>query len=233
MPEWIQQVLDTTTPGVAVLPAALLLGILGAVTSCCNLAVIGAIAGYSGSLGETRDRRGILLTGLFFMLGAILALAALGAVTGFVGRVAGESLGAYWKFFAGLILVFFGLASLDLLPFDLPNLGFLGGPSQRGFVGSMLYGLAIGGGMTTCSVCCSPVLPVVLAYTTLQGGTAWGTAVLGTFAVGFSLPLAGGLVGLGLGFGKLRTVAKRATLVIRIAAGVMLIGVGFYLLAMI
>jgi cytochrome c biogenesis protein CcdA len=231
MSEWIQQVLDTTTPGVAVLPAALLLGILGAVTSCCNLAVIGAIAGYSGSLSEQRDRKGILVAGLFFMLGTIIALAVLGAVTGFVGKIAGDALGTYWKLFAGLIMVFFGLASLDFLPFGLPKFNVSSKPGRRGFVGSMLYGLAVGGGATACSLCCSPVLPVVLGYTTLQGGTTWGAIVLGTFAVGYSLPLAAGLVGLGLGLGKLRSVVGKATPVIRIVAGVILIGIGFYLLA--
>jgi cytochrome c-type biogenesis protein len=233
--EWIQQVLDTTTPGLSVLPAALLLGFLGSVTSCCNFALVGAIAGYSSSLSEHGERKRILIAGLSFMLGTFIALAALGAVTGFIGKVAGESLGIYWQLFAGLIMVFLGLASLDLLPFSLPRFIATNNSNvtvkQRGFWSSMLYGLAVGGGATTCSMCCNPVLPAMLGYTTLQGGIAWGTAVLGMFAVGYSLPLALGLVGLGLGLGKLRSIAGKATPIVRIVAGMILIGVGFYLLA--
>jgi cytochrome c biogenesis protein CcdA len=231
MTEWIENVLSSPTPSLAVLPAALLLGVLGAVTSCgCNLAVIGAVAGFSGSLSDSRNRKPIILGGLFFMLGTILALGILGAVTGLVGKFVGASLGRYWKLIAGLIMVFFGLASLDFLPFSLPSFGFRGESARRGLIGSAVYGLAVGGGTTACSVFCNPLLPVALGYTTLQGGTAWGAAVLGVFALGYSLPLAAGLVGLGLGLGKIRDVAQKAAPVIRIVAGVLLIGVGFYLL---
>jgi cytochrome c biogenesis protein CcdA len=232
MPEWIQQIMSSSTPSLAVLPAALLLGVLGAVTSCgCNLAVVGAVAGFSGSLSEGQKRKHILFGGLFFMLGTVIALGILGAVTGFVGKMAGASLGKYWKLVAGLIMVFFGLASLDFLPFKLPSLQFGAGKVNRGLAGSAVYGLAVGGGTTACSVFCNPILPVALGYTTLQGGVAWGAAVLGMFALGYSLPLAAGLVGLGLGLSKLRGAAEKAAPVVRIVAGVLLIGVGFYLLA--
>ncbi len=231
MPDWIQHSLSSSDPGFAVLGAALVLGIVGAVTSCgCNLAMIGAVAGYSGSLSDNHSRKKIILGGLFFMVGTILALAVLGAVTGFIGKVAGASLGSYWKFGAGLIMVFFGLASLDFLPFKMPSLKLKGKSSSRGFVSSAVYGLAIGGGTTACSMFCNPVLPVALGYTTLQGQTFWGALVLGSFAVGYSLPLTAGLIGLGMGLGKLRTVAQKAAPVLRWASGLILITVGFYLL---
>jgi cytochrome c biogenesis protein CcdA len=51
--------------------------------------MIGAVAGYAGGLGERRSRRELLLVGAFFAIGTILSLAALGAVAGFVGQVAG------------------------------------------------------------------------------------------------------------------------------------------------
>jgi putative Mn2+ efflux pump MntP len=40
-------------------------------------------------------------------------------VAGFVGQVVNVSLGRYWKAFAGVILIFFGLSSLQLPPFKL------------------------------------------------------------------------------------------------------------------
>ena len=48
------------------------------------------------------------------------------------------------------------------------------------------------------------------------------------FAIGFSLPLAA--LALGASFGKAALKAKRAEAVIRVAAGLLLIGVGFYFL---
>jgi cytochrome c biogenesis protein CcdA len=171
-----------------------------------------------------------MLAGLFFMVGTIVALAAIGAVTGFVGKVAGSTLGMYWKLAAGMLMVLFGLISLDVLPFKLPRLDASKISERGGLAGPVVYGLLVGGGMTSCSVGCNPVLPLVIGYSTLQGGTLWGAAVLGTFALGFSLPLALVLVGLGLGLARLQALGQKVMPAIRATAGVILIAVGFYLL---
>jgi len=82
------------TSGLAILPAAFLFGALAAVSSCCTLPVLGAVAGYASSLDARSARRERLYVALAFMVGTILSLAALGAVTGFVGDLAGASLDA-------------------------------------------------------------------------------------------------------------------------------------------
>ncbi len=228
MLEWVQQVLGSPA-GAAALPVVFILGVAGSVTSCCTLPVLGAVAGFSGSLGS--DRRDVLLCGMSFLVGTVLALSVMGAVTGFIGQVAGAALGTYWKLAAGLIIVFFGLVSLGMVPFRIPGFGLRTPVRRRGFASTMIYGLAVGGGTTTCSVGCNPLLPLVLGYTTVEGSAAWGAALLFVFALGYSLPLAAALVGLGLGLRKLGHVVSRAAPVVRIAAGVVLIVVGFYLLA--
>lgn len=231
MVEWSAEILKSASFSLAVFPAAFLLGLMGAVTSCCNLAVLGAVAGYSGSVGHHSDRRAILVTGLFFILGTVAACAALGAVSGFVGRLAAASLGFYWKLFAGFIMVLFGLASLNLIPFDVAHLGFTRNTQERRSSWATLYGLAVGGGAASCSVVCNPVLPVVLAVTTFQGHVLWGAAILTVFSIGKSLPMAAVLVGLGLGFGRLESVVRTINPVMQKMAGVLLIVTGFYLLA--
>ncbi|MDH3890021.1 MAG: hypothetical protein OEV49_02970 [candidate division Zixibacteria bacterium] len=231
MQEWILQVLETPTLDITVLLAAFLLGMVGAVGSCCGLPVLAAIAGYSGAEGGGQNRRSILLSGGFFMIGTIAALAGLGAITGFVSQTIGTAMGVYWKVFAGLVMIFFGVVSLDLVPFALPSFGSgVALQSSAGPTKAIVYGLALGGGTTACSVGCNPVLPVVLGVVTLQGQTWWGALLLGAFAIGYSLPLAAGLVGLGYGFGKLTSVLQRFAPAIKYGAGVLLIGVGFYLL---
>ncbi len=231
MVEWSAAILNSSTLSVAVLPAAFLLGLIGSVTSCCTLPVLGAIAGYSGAVGLETDRRALLVAALFFMLGTVGAFAALGAVSGFIGQLAGASLGLYWKLFAGFISVLFGLATLRLLPFDATRLGIRGNAWQIQSSGAAVYGLAVGGGAATCSMCCSPILPVALAVTTLQGHPLWGAAILTVFSIGYSLPMAGVLLGMGLGFRSLTSIVQQISPVIQKVAGVLLILMGFYLLA--
>ncbi len=231
MQEWISQTLQSPTLGLTALVAALLLGLVGAVTSCCNLAVFAAVAGYSGMHSQERNRRDILIGGLFFMLGTFMALAILGAVTGLISQTVGSELGVYWKLFGGLVIVFFGLATLKLVPFRLPRFGSATGNMPRGTAKAMIYGFAIGGGITACSACCNPALFVALGMATLQGRTVWGAAIMTAFAIGYSLPLAGAVIGLGFGFGKLGSATRKLRPVINVMAGILLIGVGFYLLA--
>ena len=231
MHEWIRHTLSADQLGLAVLPAAFLLGVLGSVSSCCTLPVIGAVAGYAGGLGERRDRREILLVGVFFCLGTILSLAALGAAAGFIGQVVSASLAVYWRVAAGVILVAFGLIAVGLLQLRIPRLNLAVRPGKRGVAGALVYGLALGGGTTACSFACNPLLPVAMGAAVLKGATLLGAAMLTSFAIGYSLPLAAGLVGVGLGIGRLGRIATRAMPVARIAGGVLLIGVGFYLLA--
>ncbi len=228
MQDWVTQVLESPQFTLAVLPAAVLLGLLAAASSCCSIPALGAIVGYSGSR-EDMSRRATMLAGLFFMVGTIIALAALGGVAGFVSQMAGTALGRYWKIFAGLAMILFGLAALNLVPFKLPSVTLTGRAVPGGPLGAALFGLVVGGSATACSAGCNPVLPVALGIATLQGHTLWGAAILGAFAVGFSLPLTAIL--LGLSFGKSALKAQKATTVIRITGGVLLVGVGFYLLA--
>ncbi len=231
MLEWSAAILQSSTFSVAVFPAAFVLGVIGSVTSCCNLPVLGAIAGYSGAVGHDTDRRALLVAGLFFMLGTVGAFATLGAVSGFVGQVAGASFGLYWKLFAGFISVLFGLATLGLLPLDLTRLGFTGKAWKMGSSGATIYGLAVGGGAAACSVCCNPILPVALTVTALQGHTVWGAAILTVFSIGYSLPIAGVLVGMGLGVRRLTSAVQKVSPIFQKVAGVLLIVLGFYLLA--
>lgn len=229
MEDWIQHALSGDSLGLAVLPAALLLGVLGAIGSCCTLPVLAAVAGYSGSLTGNRSRREVLLVGLFFMLGTMVALTILGAITGFVGQMAGAALGRTWTLFAGIVMVFFGMVSLDLVPFSLPRINVEGRFAGRGPVGAMVYGLAVGGATTACSVCCNPVLAVALGASVLQGATLLGAVILAVFAVGYSLPLTAGLVGIGMGLGALGRIAEKTVPFMRVGAGILLVGTGIFL----
>ncbi len=229
MQEWINQALESGTLSLAGLLAAFLLGLISSIASaCCTLPVLGAVVGYSGTR-KGNGRRATLLAALFFMVGTTIATVILGAVAGFIGQVAQSTLGKYWKLFAGLIAIFFGLASLKLLPFKLPQKIYKSEAQPKGLFGAAVFGLVVGGGVGVCSLPCNPGIFIVLGVVILQGYSLWAMAILVAYAIGFSLPLAA--IMLGVSFGKSVAKAKKAETTIRIIAGVLLIAAGFYFLA--
>jgi cytochrome c biogenesis protein CcdA len=165
------------------------------------------------------------------MVGTTVALIVLGLVAGFVGQAAQALLGRYWKLFAGAMAVILGLAALKLLPLKLPQLTRktdARSPS-RGVFGVAVVGLLMGGGVAACSLPCNPGIFIVLGASVLMGQVLWGVVLMAAFAVGFSLPLSAIL--LGVSFGKASLKAQKAEAAIRVVAGVLLVGAGFYLLA--
>ena len=207
---------------------ALLLGSVSAATSaCCTLPALGILIGYSGAR-EEQSRRAAVGTVIFFNVGTILSLMIIGGIAGFIGQTAQMSLGGYWKIFAGIIAIVFGLATLKLLPFELPtlNLNTTGTGSKK--LGSAAAGLLMGGGVAACSLPCNPGIFIVLGAAILQGQVVWATLLLALFAVGFSLPL--GAVLLGVSLGKTALISKNADIAIRWVSGCMLLVAGFYLL---
>ncbi len=228
MQEWIRQVLDVPAFGVLVLPAALLLGVLSVVATPCNVPLFAAVTGYAGSR-EDRRRSNVLLACACLMLGTILALSVLGALIGYLGYVAGGAAGLYGRLFIGFITIVFGLAALGLLPFRLPDFKPANTQQSGGLLGAAVFGSAVGAASITCTLaCCGPLLPLILSLAAMRGQPGWGASILTSFAIGYSVPLAA--VMLGVSFGRLSGVAMKVATPIRYAAGILLVGVGFWLL---
>lgn len=207
---------------------ALILGAASAIAStCCTLPALGLIAGYSGT--QTQDtRKALIKSTLFFMIGTIVALMIIGAISGFIGQVAQITLGRYWKVFAGIIAVILGLATLKLLPFDISLGNFDPSKMKQNKFGSLLTGFALGGIVAVSSLPCNPGIFIVMGAAILQGAILWAMLLLGFYAVGFALPL-GALV-LGISLSKFSLASKGLDTAFRWVAGLILIGVGFYFL---
>jgi cytochrome c biogenesis protein CcdA len=231
MLESITNTLQSASMGPAAVPLALLLGLVSAVASaCCTLPAMGMLVAYSGTR-EDVNRRAALASAISFMAGTTLALIVLGFVAGFVGQAAQALLGRYWKVFAGLIAIVLGLAALKLLPLKVPQLSRKAEArsSSPGVLGVALVGLLMGGGVAACSLPCNPGIFIVLGAAVLQGHALWGMVLMAAFGIGFSLPLSAILFG--VSFGKASIKAQKAEAAIRVVAGVLLVGAGFYLLA--
>ncbi|MFC1566850.1 cytochrome c biogenesis CcdA family protein [bacterium] len=207
---------------------ALVLGAVSAVTSvCCTLPAIAILIGYSGAKKET-DRKVIIMSSLFFTFGIVLALMIIGGVAGFVGQVAQNVLGRYWKVFAGITAIIFGLATLKMLPFNISFGKIEKKISSFDKLGILVTGLIMGGIIAVSSLPCNPGIFIVLAAAMLQGKIVWAIVLLTMFALGFSLPL--GAVLLGISFSKMKFVGKNTDAIVRWIAGIILIAAGFYFL---
>jgi cytochrome c biogenesis protein CcdA len=231
MLETITRTLQSASAGPAALPVALLLGLVSAVASaCCTLPAMGMLVAYSGTR-EDVNRRTALASAISFMAGTTLALIVLGFVAGFAGQAAQALLGRYWKVLAGVIAVVLGLAALKMLPLKLPQItrNAEARPLGRGMLGVAMVGLLMGGGVAACSLPCNPGIFIVLGAAVLQGHAVWGMMLMAAFGIGFSLPL--GAILFGVSFGRATIRAQKAEAAIRMVAGVLLVGVGFYLLA--
>lgn len=226
--QWARTALEQVGFRPAALPLAFLLGLASAVASaCCTLPLLGAIVGYSGTR-EDHDGGAKFLAAFFFMVGTTIALVILGTVAGFIGQVAQDVMGQYWKVFAGLIAIFVGLAALKLLPFKVPTKIAGAGSRPKGLLGAAAFGLVIGGGVSVASLACNPGIFIVLGVAVLQGYTLWGMCIMAAYAVGFSLPLA--LIRLGASLGKSAIKARKTETALRIIGGSLLVVAGFYLL---
>jgi cytochrome c biogenesis protein CcdA len=230
MDTWISQVISNEHASIMILIAVLMMGMLSVFTCACNFAIIGVVAGYSGASQTTDKTKLVIWKGFAFLLGTIISMSLIGALFGFAGKWISDSLGSYWKIAAGLIAIVFGLYSMDFVPFKLPSLKITNANSNQNIFTAILFGLSVGGLSAACNSCCNPFFPVILAASFVKGSAVWGFMMLIFFALGFGLPLAAMIFGIGLGLGK---IAKTLSVVVSIAkylGGIALVALGFYLL---
>ena len=230
MNTWINQVLSSDHATITVLIAVFVMGMISVVTCGCNFAIIGAVAGYSSASSAEGKTRTAIVRGVGFLLGAIISMAIIGTLFGYAGQWINASFGNWWKIAAGLIAIFFGLYSMDLLPFKMPGISIKQGDTQQNIFSSILFGLAIGGMSSALNSCCNPLFPVILAASFVKGSAVWGLMMLTAFACGYGLPLAAMMVGLGVGVGKLSKTLTIVGTVVKYAGGIALVILGFYFL---
>ena len=200
--QWTSGIIESQLNSPIFFIAVFLLGLLAAVGSVCNIGVVAAVTSYAGADVDDDNGQSHFKKGLSFFIGNVISLSLLGALTGFVSQSLGKTVGDYWTLIAGLIIIYLGLMSLDMLPFNF-KLGDkltakVSKLANKGFV----FGLALGGFATACSASCNPIFPIILGTSFLQGSIFLSWLTLFVFAIGYSLPLGGILVGAGFGFDK-------------------------------
>ncbi|MDD3877090.1 MAG: cytochrome c biogenesis protein CcdA [Bacteroidales bacterium] len=228
MEVWIQDFLNSHDAGMALLAVVFLLGIVSVFTCACNFSVIAMLTAYSGTAASSEKKRNVLLTGMYFLAGMLISMSVLGAIIGLASEFMGNTMGTYWKMAAGLISLFFGLLTLDLLPFKFRLLETPKASQKQSKYTAALFGLTIGGLSLACSSCCNPVFPIIMTVSFVKGSSVWGVMLLLAYAFGYGLTITTFTVLAGFGLGKVGHTFSKFNKYLKLVSGVIMIILGFY-----
>lgn len=199
------------------LPLALVGGILAGMNPCC-LALYPAAAGACCSVEQQQTIRRSVGNAIAFVLGMAIAIAALGGLAAYLGRIA--DIGAL-KYAIAVIPILMGVYRLGWIKVSTfsprPFRPGIGGAFGTGFLLSLIIG-----------PCGTPVLATVLSYAAYKQSFAFGGVLLFLYGIGSGLPLL--LVGTAGGAFFKRFDSSRYGRLVDPAIGSSLLLLGFYLL---
>ena len=219
----IQQILQHS-PWLAVV--AVFAGGVTTALNPCVLAMIPLLMSVVAGNRETTTIRRSLVFSLFFVLGLALTFTALGLVSALMGRMFGD-VGQLWKYAVAGVCFFMGLHLLGVLKWNLPVPAGLR-VKKQGYIGAFLLGLLFGVVSTPCAI---PILAVLLAFVAEKGNVLYGACLLSIYAPGHSALFL--VAGTSVGAAKSLLESKglrRVHSVLQKAAGVLIVGMGFYFL---
>jgi cytochrome c-type biogenesis protein len=214
------------TQGWLAFPVCFLGGIVSS-ASPCVLAMIPLIIGFVGGYAEGSQKKAFQYS-LLFVLGLTAAFTILGIIAGALGRLFGD-VGTFWYYVLPPVLILLGLYLILSNRLNL-NIGlsqrFL--PQKKALLGAFLIGLFFG---IIASPCATPVLGVVLTYAATKQDIVYSGGLLLAYAVGHWVLVFG--AGISTGFAQ-KVIASKGLSHFsdysRKIAGVILIGVGIYLI---
>lgn len=173
---------------------------------------------------DRRQRFKILRSAVIFVLGLGIVFVLLGAVAARILN-GGILLSPILRYFAGGILIIFGLQALGMIRIPFlhyqrtlqikENVGIL-----RDFLAPFILGMSFSLGWTPCV---GPILASIIALASLDGQS--GIALLGIYTLGLALPFLLCALLIGYAFSILEGI-KRHFRVIQWCAGLLLIGIG-------
>jgi cytochrome c-type biogenesis protein len=158
-------------PGVA-LAAALAWGVLSVLLSPCHLAGIPLIVGFIAGQGEMTTRRAFW-TASSFAFGILVTIAAIGALTAALGRMAGD-LGGWVNYAVAAIFFMVGLHLVGVIPLNIAGAGQVN-MQRRGLLAALILGLVFGIALGPCTFAyMAPVLAAAFKVATASPVTAAG-----------------------------------------------------------
>lgn len=162
-----------------------LAGLLTSLTPCM-LSMLPITVGYMGAYDNPTRSQSVGLS-LSFAAGLATTLAGLGIVAASLGKVYGQ-IGVGLPLFVSAIAILMGLNQLELIQFNLPNVGGIEGISQNLPKGLRTYLIGMTFGLVA-SPCSTPVLATLLAWLVNSQDPLLGGAFLLAYAAGHVAPL--------------------------------------------
>lgn len=196
-------------------------GIVTGSNPCCFM-LFPAVCGYLCGYSVPSFKRCLLLSSLF-ALGVATATAFVGLIATLIGGFFGD-LPRPVHYLLPFIPIVMGLNLLGVFKFKLPGLTNWK-PVRTGAVGAYLTGLIFS---LVILPCATPILASVLSVAATDGRALYGTALLLTYGLGIGVPLV--IVGTSIGLVSRLKKIERVWPKINKISGIVLIGLGLYLL---
>ena len=177
--EWLSNSLQSG-PTIA-LTASFVWGVLSILLSPCHLASIPLIVGFIDKQGRISTKRAFLIASLFSS-GILITIAAIGLITGLLGRMLGD-IGHYGNYIVAVIFFIIGLHLLGIVP--LPFLGKSSQPAfkKKGLLAGFILGLVFGIALGPCTFAyMAPMLGVTFALASTN--LAYGVLLLLVYGIG-------------------------------------------------
>ncbi|GAF77055.1 unnamed protein product [marine sediment metagenome] len=177
--EWLSNSLQLNP--IIALTASFIWGICSILLSPCHLASIPLIIAFIGEQGKMSTKRAFWLA-TSFSLGILTTIAAIGLITGLLGRMLGD-IGSYGNYIVAIIFFVIGFHLLEIIP--LPFLGKFNQPvfRKKGLLAAFGLGLIFGIALGPCSFAyMAPMLGIVFTISVTQ--FFYGAALLFAYGIG-------------------------------------------------
>ena len=200
-------------------PIVLAGGVLAGLNPCCIAMYPAATA---SCCSVSSDGRHASLANTFFVFGAASTTASLGIGAALLGQVTGQfgTTARYVIAFVPMLMAFYLLGWLKLPAKQIP-VKWMGSGLGTALLTGALLALLI-------SPCGTPILAAVLSYAALKGSVLFGMALLFTYGIGNSLPVA--LIGSAASAALKRNGKLHLQRRVSYASGAILIATSFYLI---
>lgn len=163
--EWLSNSMQSSP--IITLIASLLWGMLSILLSPCHLASIPLIVAFIGEQGKMSTKRAFWLA-TSFSLGILTTIAAIGIITGLLGRMLGD-IGSYGNYIVAIIFFIIGLHLLEII--QLPFLGKTNQPAfqKKGILAAFGLGFIFGIALGPCTFAyMAPILGIVFTVSATQ-----------------------------------------------------------------